>query len=249
MSIFNKKSLILLTLLIGLFSITGLFDAIDERIYANYLYFNLEKTDNKNIVIVTIDEKSLKGIGKWPFKRNIIAQGLENIIKAKPGVIGIGLAFTEIQNEYEDNTLRKILYSFPNIVLIPKYKKATISNILLQIPEKNLFPDLKYGHNIVSPSKENNVISIQPYKLYPSFAYEIFKIYCNNQKIVPSQELTTLFTSQKQKNYSTNQYIMINFKRNIDQFNKISFIDVLNNKYKPSLFKNKIVFLGVKRGV
>jgi adenylate cyclase len=52
------------------------------------------KTNNK-IVIVDIDEKSLKSIGQWPWSRNDISQILTNLTKANVNSIGLDIVFAE----------------------------------------------------------------------------------------------------------------------------------------------------------
>jgi len=49
-----------------------------------------------NIVIVDIDEKSLRELGQWPWSRDIVAQILQNLTKAEVGIIGLDIVFAEV---------------------------------------------------------------------------------------------------------------------------------------------------------
>ena len=48
-----------------------------------------------NIVIIDIDEKSLKAEGQWPWSRNRVAQLIQNLSKAEAGIIGLDMVFSE----------------------------------------------------------------------------------------------------------------------------------------------------------
>jgi adenylate cyclase len=78
-----------------------------------YLFFpnNIEIFDNKlrdemfllrgdinttnNVVIVDIDEKSLKALGQWPWDRNVLSQILINLTNAQALIIGMDIFFAE----------------------------------------------------------------------------------------------------------------------------------------------------------
>jgi adenylate cyclase len=50
---------------------------------------------SSDVVIVDIDEKSLKTLGQWPWERSIVAQMLINLSDAKAGIIGLDIIFSE----------------------------------------------------------------------------------------------------------------------------------------------------------
>ncbi len=50
---------------------------------------------NTPIVIVDIDEKSLKTEGQWPWSRNKLAQLIQNLSDADAGIIGLDMVFSE----------------------------------------------------------------------------------------------------------------------------------------------------------
>src|SRR5687767_819064 len=45
------------------------------------------------IVIVTIDESSVKEIGKWPFPRAVHGQLIDRIASGRPAAIGVDVVF------------------------------------------------------------------------------------------------------------------------------------------------------------
>ena len=48
-----------------------------------------------DIVIIDIDEKSLKKEGQWPWSRNKVAQLIQNLSDAEVGIIGLDIVFSE----------------------------------------------------------------------------------------------------------------------------------------------------------
>ncbi|WP_321325288.1 adenylate/guanylate cyclase domain-containing protein [Thiomicrorhabdus sp.] len=48
-----------------------------------------------NVVIVDIDEKSLKAFGQWPWERNLVAKLLNQLSQDGAGIIGLDMVFSE----------------------------------------------------------------------------------------------------------------------------------------------------------
>ena len=63
-------------LVFGVFIYTGLFTKLDYRLYDALLTRRKEPTVDKNIMLVKIDDPSIKQLGEWPWSRDIIADAL-----------------------------------------------------------------------------------------------------------------------------------------------------------------------------
>ena len=97
----KNRVLLLLFVLISL-SVTSAyifipnqFQSLDSRIRDFYFYFRGEEKTSDNIVIVDIDEKSIKVLGQWPWERDKIAHILQNLSKHGAGIIGLDIVFSE----------------------------------------------------------------------------------------------------------------------------------------------------------
>lgn len=78
--------------------------------------FHLRGAENSSgsVVIVDIDEKSLKDYGQWPWPRNLVVQLTENITTAEPVALGFDLIFSE-QDRSSPTTFLKHYKSTENL--------------------------------------------------------------------------------------------------------------------------------------
>ena len=70
----------------------------------NDINFELQKkTINKDIVFVAVDEPSVNIYGRWPWDREILAKGIDNLVEAD--VVLLDMIFSEPTSETKDNAL------------------------------------------------------------------------------------------------------------------------------------------------
>ncbi|MEW5821500.1 MAG: CHASE2 domain-containing protein, partial [Cyanobacteriota bacterium] len=225
----------------------GLFDAINERIYQNFLIFNKKNTVSSEIVIIEIDHYSIKKLGKWPWSRSYIID-LLNKIKGYPTVIGINLSFTDSQNHKIDNKLYQTLIDISNVVILARYAEKEVGNITLKLPEKSLFPRVTHGHDLLDYSKSGTINSIQPFKKMPAFSLAVLENYYKFKgKNDTPKKLQKIFTLSRifESEYLTKPQILIDYRRTHEQFKHISFVDILRDKVNLNQLKDKIVLIGI----
>ena len=73
----------------------NVFFSLDNRLRDFMFILRGELPKNNNIVIVDIDDKSLKTYGQWPWSRDIVSKLLNNINLHNPGIIGLDIVFSE----------------------------------------------------------------------------------------------------------------------------------------------------------
>ena len=92
-------------------------------------FYSINKKVNDSIVIVSIDDESLKddNLGNWKdWKRQYYAQVIENIEQDNASVIGIDvLFFNDSDYEDDDQVLSNTLNTYDNIVLASKYDTSS----------------------------------------------------------------------------------------------------------------------------
>lgn len=246
----NKRSYIFIIaiIIILLLSFLGLFEAVNERIYDNYILFHREKTISPDIVIVEIDDKSLSEMGEWPWQRTYHAELLKKIINANPAVIGITLEFINPQNPESDSKLFAVLKSFPNIVLSASFKKQKYNNNTFLLREKNIFPGILQGHTYIKYSENSIVRSFSLFKHYPAFALEIVKLYSSAHSTKTKRvalKLESLVNKLKNNNFQQKNEILIDYKRTPDKYKHFSFLDIVNDKVDLRELEGKIVLIGI----
>ena len=73
----------------------ALLTALDNRVADAMFRWRGPVKTTGSVVIVDIDEKSLREIGQWPWSRNIVAELVHRILNEKPRVIGMDIFFPE----------------------------------------------------------------------------------------------------------------------------------------------------------
>ena len=68
---------------------------VPDRLIYDHLMDSLQRPAPDNIVIITIDDKSLAELGRWPWKRGTHAQLLNVLSNGAPKAIGLDLILTE----------------------------------------------------------------------------------------------------------------------------------------------------------
>lgn len=70
-------------------------DSLDNRLRDYLFTIRGELPHNQNVVIVDIDETSIKSLGQWPWSRDKLAKILENLTLANVGIVGLDIVFAE----------------------------------------------------------------------------------------------------------------------------------------------------------
>ena len=66
----------IVALVFGLFCFFGIFEKLDFRLYDALIKLRKEPKQNENIMLVKIDDPSIKQLGEWPWSRDVIGDAL-----------------------------------------------------------------------------------------------------------------------------------------------------------------------------
>ncbi len=88
-----------------------------------------------DILIVTIDEKSLKEVGRWAWSRSVMADLVNKISAGKPKAIGIDVLFSEVEGKQPDNQFAASLQKAGNVVLATAFLASRSNNKDVTIEE------------------------------------------------------------------------------------------------------------------
>jgi len=186
-----------------------------------------------DIVIVTIDDKSLQELGRWPWPRDNFATVIDNLNQSS--VIGIDISFFE---QAEGDSKLADSLTAGNVILAMEYTSFSYKNGEL------------YGESLLKPTSTLGTSGVD-YKigfinLYTdsdgvtrSFTPHISGIEDHDHfAMVVVDEYTGIDPNLRSGR------MLINFFAPPKGYNYISFSDVYNNKTDPSYFKDKIVLIG-----
>ena len=118
-------------------------DKINNTLSDTAFVFHKPKPADKRIVIVDIDEKSLKSLGQWPWSRNKIAKILTNLTKAGAAVIGLDIVFAEKDNSSPINIAKQAnipintLDDYDKILADTLTKTPVITGFIFDLEHKN----------------------------------------------------------------------------------------------------------------
>ncbi len=97
--------ILLVTILLQLYKVEP-FETFSLRY--NDINFNLQKKEpSSDIVFVAVDEPSVNEFGRWPWKREILAKGIDSLVQAD--VVLMDMIFSEPTSQLQDSILAKSL--------------------------------------------------------------------------------------------------------------------------------------------
>ena len=82
--------------------------SLDNKLRDYMFMFRGQIPTTGDVVIVDIDEQSLKELGQWPWQRVKFAQVLQNLAQAGAGVIGLDIVFAEQDNSSPKKVLSEL---------------------------------------------------------------------------------------------------------------------------------------------
>lgn len=85
-----------------------------------------ELPGDENIIIVDIDERSLKALGQWPWSRDKVATLLQNLSDLGVAIIGLDVVFAEADNSSPHNVFQKLGLPFQDV---PNYDEMLAKTI------------------------------------------------------------------------------------------------------------------------
>jgi adenylate cyclase len=192
-----------------------------------------ERVALSEIVIISIDDKALQEIGRWPWNRTVWAQVIDKVDAAKPAVIGIDVSFFENSSLASDQALANAIQNASNIVLTLEYMaeggvlKSIFSGVSGHI---NLYTDADGVTRAFPPTfSAANTNS-------NAFALEVLAKYLGKSASEIISENSVLQQSR----------LLVNFFGAPGSYSRISAADVLsaNESTLSGWFNGKIVLIG-----
>ena len=125
----------------------GFISLLENKLYDTRLSLTLPTKTDDNIVILDIDEKSLKAEGRWPWGRDKLALLMDKLFDHyQVAVVGFDVVFAERDNSSGLNVLQELAKN--QLKNIPQYQ-AALAQIKPQLDYDDIFSRKLKNRNIV----------------------------------------------------------------------------------------------------
>lgn len=107
--IYSSLSVIISSFLISIYIFfPNLLDSFDNRIRDFFFIYRGEIKTSDNVVIVDIDDSSIKEFGQWPWSRDKLSKIVDNLVAADVAIIGMDIVFAEEDRTSPVNIAKKL---------------------------------------------------------------------------------------------------------------------------------------------
>ncbi len=234
------------------------FARVDQTLYDRAISL-LERPADKGLVIVGIDEASLKQLGRWPWPRNIHATLIEKLTAAEAKVVVLDVILSEPDRAHPDAdvTLAQAIKANGRLVL-PITKDVADKDVF----EGRVFGEAlpvaamaqaaaKLAHIGQTPDADGVLRSVflrggagvARFDISPLAALRIADpLNWGEKRILPGRPQTNNPHAQEVWR-NENQYL-IPFVGPPGHFERVPYIDVLRGDVPPAKLKGKIVLVG-----
>ena len=210
----------------------------------NYFYdlsFRLRgaREPNRNIIIVTIDEKTLSKLGRWPIRRIYYAQLLSTLEEA--GAVGFDIILSESS---ADDPILGAAIKRHGRVLVPAYIDSRFN---VSYPSKACSGAI-IGHIHLEQGIDGIVREVFHRVSYggnslPSFSSSIYNFITTGKAEYAGVQPGALDPDRPGSIFQ-GEPMLINFYGPPGTYPSISFLDVIEGKWQQSSFKDKIILVG-----
>lgn len=218
---------------------------IDQAAY-DVAMASLSRPADSDLVIVAIDDRSLAELGRWPWPRRVHAALIDRLAQAGSGPVALDILFSERERDDPggDEALARAIRNHGRIVL-PSVGNTSIG-AAYEPGRKPLFGDVAaaVGHAHVEFDPDGIVRS--------AYLWE-----SNGERMLPQLGLALLELTDPQaaSAYSLGgglperagqqaHWLRIPFSGPPGSHQRVSFVDVLEGRIDPALFKGRPVFVG-----
>jgi len=248
--------IIVLSSVCGIYLLGG-FKRIDYLLYDLHFRWRGPIPTSQKVILVLMDDKSAVELnrkhGQW--SREQTARALYNLTRAGAEIIGLDMIISDPDpNLDEDKTLAKAILECNNVVLarisstqsgiertsLPVFRSQAIGEGFIDVPldVDDVWRRLRYFN--ATPLADGSL------QFYPAFALELARTFLYIDFAVDSTDKNYVIVGRADSEHLhlPKPELLINFYGNYTVFPRISYSDVVNNRFDPDKVNGKIVLLG-----
>ncbi len=148
------------------------FTPFEHKIKDMMFLVRAEVRGDERIVIVDIDEKSLKELGQWPWSRDKVARLLENLSKNNVAIIGLDVVFAEPDDSSPKAVFEKLgmanegVVDYDEVLAEAIANTPTIVGYVFALTDDGIPPENvpKTNAIIVEKNKPEHSFLVKPYR-------------------------------------------------------------------------------------
>ena len=243
---------------------------LDQSIYDQFLQ-RQNHAARDDIIIVAIDDYSLKELGKWPWPRSHHAQLINKISAANPLAIGVDILFPEaepIVNEINGDLLLANAISNNKKVVLPLVSQNAGLGLQIAPPTPQLAASAqRLSHIHLELDTDGVARSVFLFEginnvWWPHFALALLDVGTGSQHVwalnsmlpgerAPFNNISSVDKADKDKNENKQEntwyrdfQMHIPFYGSSGHFTSVPYIAVLRGEVPSDFFKNKYVLVG-----
>ncbi|MFH1064551.1 MAG: adenylate/guanylate cyclase domain-containing protein [Candidatus Woesearchaeota archaeon] len=219
---------LLAAVLVSLMFSIGLYSNLQLRI-GDYLYGG--GVPLSNIAIVSIDDRSIQEIGRWPWERGNFTELLGWLDESK--VVAFDVAFFEESDNETDMALARAVHDAGNVVMPVEY---------LEFEKKG---DQVFGGDIMEPVAAIKRAAAQLGYINVATDFDGVTRAANMNIQGEYDHFTHAILKQYLgKDAEKKNRFLVNYIGRPGAYTRYSFRDVLNGQYEKEEFKDKIILIG-----
>jgi len=203
---------------------------------------------NYPIIVIEIDEQSIRQIGPWPWPRSVHAQLLRKLAPANPKHIIFDVLFPEMSDDIEaDKSFAHAMSGLPQLVLPIYFAKDSFHQQALEVPPARLFyaQNPKLGHPHVDCNTDAICRSVFLKEGVGKAHWPHLTLAALSQEVdqPPGQRAQYATTAPFKIRRDFHNYIP--FPNTYDGIPTVSYVDVLNRQITFNEFQHATILIGM----
>ncbi len=260
-----RKIQVVLTILCTVLVIAGVLFAYhagylrgaDNSIFDLHVRWRGPVETSDKIVLVLMDDKSSKELGrtKGTFPRRYYTEALTNLCQAGTEIIGLDVILSAADTDPQvDIDLANAIYDCNNVVLarvsslqgvgeispLPLFQEAMIGDGFIDVPldQDEILRKIRFLN--AKPLEDGAL------QLFPSFSLELARTYLNLdfQFDFSEEDHFLLGAAGEEQLLLPYPELLINYHGDFTAFPRLSYVDVVKNRFAPEAVQGKLVLIG-----
>lgn len=200
------------------------------------------------IVIVAIDDKSIEALGRWPWRRSVLAATVDRIAAAGPRAIGLDVIMSEPDSRYpeDDAAFAGSLARARATVVLPAFVDLAGDEVKVRSPLAALQADIGHINVTVDTDGVAREVFLEEGSLDAGsnlrhFSVQIAKAF--RPDAAASVRVEPAIVAER-GGWQRRDRLRIPYVGPPGSFMQVSVIDVLDGKVSPDLFHGKAILIG-----